>query len=61
VALVARKVGGEVVKEGGFEEAMLKVMKVGKKKNWIGGKVGWGLQVAVYSVDETGRNREYVD
>jgi len=39
----------------------LKVMKVGKKKNWIGGKVGWGLQVAVYSVDETGRNREYVD
>ena len=61
VALVARKVGGEVVKEGGFEEAMLKVMKVGKKKNWIGGKVGWGLQVAVYSVDGTGRNREYVD
>ena len=50
-----------MVREAGFEEAMVKIGKVGKRKNWIGGKAGWGLHVAVYSVDESGGNREYVD
>jgi retrograde regulation protein 2 len=34
------------------EELLRVIEKVGKRKNWIGGKEGWGMKVKVVVVEE---------
>jgi hypothetical protein len=45
-----------------MEELLVVIEKVGKRKNWIGGKEGWGMTVRVVVTEEgweeEGREKE---